>query len=559
MEPLSRSDISIIKIDNRKLSEKIEELPEFRFWPLVYILYNNKKLYVGETTNLITRFKNHNLNHSKKELDKKLVITSSYFNKSVTLQLEAYLIKYLSGDGLFKLLNANAGLTQHNYYDKASYECIFPEIWKVLKEEHVVKSTIEEVNNSDLFKYSPYKTLNLDQQQAIIDILEGLRDDKKTFFIKGGAGTGKTILAIYLIKLLCTPLANIDLDELDDTFSHRIVSLTEEIQIKFPSLAKELALVVPMTSLRSTLKKVFKNIENLSSKMVISPTDATKGNYKLLIIDEAHRLKRRVNIVNYKSFDEVNKSLDMPQGDELDWILKRSDSRIFFYDEKQSIKPSDVEENKFNDLVKKPDTIALSLKSQIRSKGGDLYSDFINNLMCSSLKKGEMFESDDYEILLVDQIKDLKAKINSRNAEFGLSRLVAGFAWEWKSKKDVSIYDFEIEDIKFRWNTTAVDWINSANAINEVGCIHTTQGYDLEYVGIIFGKEISYDFEQQMIVVRPDQYKDKNGKNGTDIDTLRRFIISIYETLLLRGISGTYIYCCDENLKKYFKEHLNIL
>src|SRR5690606_11217168 len=100
----------------------------------------------------------------------------------------------------------------------------------------------------------------------------------------------------------------------------------------------------------------------------------------------------------------------------------------------------------------------------------------------------------DYEIYLFDDIEALVKRIHKKEKSDGLSRLIAGYAWEWKSQKDEKAYDIEIDNVKLKWNSITVDWVNSANAINEVGCIHTTQGYDVNYAGIIIGPEIDYDF-----------------------------------------------------------------
>ena len=101
------------------------------------------------------------------------------------------------------------------------------------------------------------------------------------------------------------------------------------------------------------------------------------------------------------------------------------------------------------------------------------------------------------------------------------------------------------------------DFINSANAINEVGCIHTTQGYDLNYAGIIFGNEISYDPLSNEIIILKENYFDRNGKLSiVDPEELKAFIINIYKTILLRGIKGTYVYVCDKALRQYFQMHI---
>jgi len=145
-------------------------------------------------------------------------------------------------------------------------------------------------------------------------------------------------------------------------------------------------------------------------------------------------------------------------------------------------------------------------------------------------------------------------QVKKRDEEYGLSRIIAGFSWEWISK----LKDIKIDNCELAWNSVAEDWINSANSINEVGCIHTIQGYDLNYCVIIFGNEISYDPINNNIVIRPENYRDKNGKNTIrNPQDLQNYIINIYKTMMLRGIKGTYIYACDQNLKKYFESFIN--
>ncbi|PFV12832.1 AAA family ATPase, partial [Bacillus cereus] len=83
----------------------------------------------------------------------------------------------------------------------------------------------------------------------------------------------------------------------------------------------------------------------------------------------------------------------------------------------------------------------------------------------------------------------MRRQILSRNGEHGLARLLAGYAWKWRSRKDRSAFDIEIGDVHLRWNSTDKDWINRPTSVNEVGSIHTVQGYDLNYAGVIIGPD----------------------------------------------------------------------
>lgn len=526
-------------------------------WPIVYIIKNDQvgEAYIGESTNAISRMNNHLANKERLRLKDLLVISCDKFNKSAVLDIESNLIQYMSSDSKYKLQNGNAGLVNHNYYQRDQYKVLFDKVWEHLRSEKYATNPLSRIDNSDLFKYSPYKSLNSDQHDSILQILELLsRDKENTIFVEGGAGTGKTILAVYLIKLLKTDIREHHLDESDATYSEEIKKILA-FKEKFPN--PKVALVVPMTSLRKTLKKVFSKVKGLSGSMVIGPSEAAKEEYDVLIVDEAHRLRQRKNITNFGSFDETNLRLgfDKYEGNELDWILKMSKHQIFFYDEGQSIKPSDISIDRFK--KQKWSASLMKLTSQMRVKGGMDYISFIDQLMRVTIAPNQpKFESVSYELVVYDSLTELYSVLKKRESEFGLCRLLSGYSWEWKSAK-ADVPDITIEGLNLKWNGTNEDWINSPNAINEVGCIHTTQGYDLNYTGIIFGEEIKYNPETNQIEIDPSKYKDKKGKQGIeDPVLLQEYIINIYKTMLLRGILGTYIYVCDEGLRAYFKQFI---
>jgi len=530
-------------------------------WPLVYIISNEstKEAYVGETTDAISRMSNHLKNDIKSKLTAIHLITSDKFNKSATLDIESNLIKYLSGDGQYKLLNANIGLANHTYYQKSEvYWDIFQTIWRELRPEGIAKKTLDQINNSDLFKYSPYKSLTPEQKTSIIEIIKSLLDNTaKSIVVEGGAGTGKTILAIYLFKILSSDIADFNFKEFGKE-EVELVALVNELKTVYPS--PKMALVVPMSSFRTTLQKVFKNIRGLSAKMVIGPAEVANSEYDILIVDESHRLRKRVNLGAYfGAFDKANEKLglDKMNANELDWIVKQGKKKIFFYDENQSIKPSDVDNSAFKKLKSNQETTIKTLKSQFRVKGGNGYVAYVDQLLnCSFKKTDPIFEVKDYEFLIFESLQEMIEKIKSRDAEFGLSRLVAGYSWEWVSKNKDE-HDILIDGIELKWNSVSTDWVNSENSINEVGCIHTTQGYDLNFTGVIFGNEISYDKAQNQIVIKEENYFDKNGKQSIkNPDELKAYIINIYKTIILRGIRGTYVYACDEYLREYLKEHI---
>lgn len=170
-------DLIVCRYDfNANLVNDIQNIYSVKnLWPIVYVLSdgNIKEAYVGETTDTYARMNTHLKNNIKSRLTAVHLITSYKFNKSATLDIESNLIKYISGDGQYKLLNANIGLANHNYYQKQEvYWDIFKVIWNKLRSEGITKHSIEHIDNSDLFKYSPYKVLSAEQRNGLLVIMK---------------------------------------------------------------------------------------------------------------------------------------------------------------------------------------------------------------------------------------------------------------------------------------------------------------------------------------------------------------------------------------------------
>ncbi len=535
-------------------------------WPLVYFIQNEKikVAYVGESTNALSRIKNHLSNPERCKLDTISIIGSDKFNKSATLDIESNLIQYITAEGTFKLQNGNYGLINHNYYQQDLYKNLFKEVWNKLLQKKIVTKSLTEIENSELFKYSPYKALNEDQYNSVLEILEGLTTKKSNrIFISGSAGTGKTILATYLIKLLNTDVDDLQSEDYNED-ELREIKYIKEFRTKYPNA--KIGLVVAMTSLRESLQNVFMKIPGLKSSMVINPSDTFRINekYDLLIVDEAHRLRKYKNISWMGAFKKNNQKLGLDDnGTELDWIIANSKNQLFFYDSAQSVKPSDVDSSKFNELQTDKKSLLLELKSQMRVKGGNNYIQFVDDLLHVKRISNSKYHEENYDLLVFDNFNDLHKELEKREKEFGLCRMIAGYSWPWKSNPkqnpppDPSTTDIELDGLNFKWNSTDKDWINSDNAFNEVGCIHTTQGYDLNYGAVIFGKEINYDRNSNEITIDQSKYFDINGKKGiSDINTLKAYIINIYKTIMYRGIKGTYIYAYNQELRDYLKQHI---
>ena len=542
-------------------------------WPVVYIINNDKEAYVGETTDASIRTNQHLANEVRRKLTKISIIGDDEFNKSSILDLESFLIRYMSADKRFLLQNGNGGLQNHNYYQREMYEKKFRSIWEQLKAKGLVKNDLRIIENSDLFKYSPYKSLTPDQYMIVNSILDELAQsvNKKksaTFIVEGGAGTGKTILGIYILKLL---MQSKDINQIEIQEDQVEKNLSEILKINEVIEELKIGLVIPMDNLRTTLKKVFGSIKGLNSHMVLSPNDVAKSKtkYDLLIVDEAHRLRRRKNLTQYGSFDENNRRMGLgKEGTELDWILLKSKYQIFFYDEGQSIKPTDIRKGKIERMLLSRNTYLYTLNTQLRClKGGEEYVHYAKSLF-SNNPPNKKVHFKDYDLKLYSDVNEMIEDIIRKDSEYGLCRNVAGYAWKWNSKGkrlplhshkvvDNGVYDLEIDGNKYIWNSKATDWINSPNSVYEIGSIHTTQGFDLNFTGLIIGNELKYDLDRKRFVVDRRNYYDAKGKADTTDEELLTYLLNIYQTMMLRGMLGTYVYVCDPSLREYLKKYIN--
>lgn len=226
----------------------------------------------------------------------------------------------------------------------------------------------------------------------------------------------------------------------------------------------------------------------------------------------------------------------------------------------QVVGPSGIDferfDKKMEDAFNKRTIAYFSLLTQMRVLGGNGYVEFIKDVLSGRCK--EKYFSEKYDFKLYKDFREFEKDLYKKESECGLSRMVAGYAWPWISKKDQSLKDIEIQGIKRMWNHCTEGWVHTEEAIDEVGCIHSIQGYDLNYAFVILGRDIGYDKENGKIFIRPDQYFDSNGKKTATYEELLEYIKNIYYVLMTRGIKGTYLYVCDEDLRNYLSEYIEI-
>jgi len=542
-------------------------------WPIVYTLRNRKEIYVGETLNAKSRMQQHLASESKAGLTHAMILMNQKFNKSACLDLESKLIQIFAADENYKVLNGNAGIVEADYFDRQSYTESFTELFESLVKRGMLSRSVPELVNSNLFKYSPYKALTQEQAQAVAGILHQILDSQlnggpSRIVVDGDPGTGKTIVAIYLSKLI-TDIANLPTDVLvdeDSVFAEFMTPANRDLLINY-----RVGLVIPQQSLRTTLSKVFGKTPGLHKKMILKPfaVGTSKEKWDLLIVDEAHRLSMRANQafptlntlyvdINTKLFGQDDRNLT-----QLDWIEAQSQSQVLLIDPAQSIKPADLPRESIDAVVTKAksEDSYYKLTSQLRVSAGDDYVDYVSCLLSDSPRSRSAFQN--YDLRLYDSFLEMRRDILQKDAQVGLSRVLAGYAWKWESKKQPDVPDIHIEGLELFWNRTDKDWINSETSLEEVGSIHTIQGYDLNYAGVIIGADIGFDPATKRVFFRRENYFDTKGiLNNHQLgitysnDDILQWVLNIYRVLLTRGIKGTYIYVCDEHLREHLRPYI---
>lgn len=541
-------------------------------WPVVYLLNDARSIYVGETLNAAKRLRQHRDPSSRnRDMKQMRIVLGDEFNKSACLDLESQLIRYFSGDGQRQVMNRNDGVTDADYFDRHRYQQVFADVFEALRAEGMFAKSRHEIENSDLFKLSPFKALTVEQRAAVEGILDGLFADladgrESMSVIQGAPGTGKTIVAIYLIKLLRDIGAADDIDayESDSVFA-------DYFQRGFPDLAKDLRIgfVIPQQSLRASVQAVFARTPGLSKRMVLSQFDVGKRDeqFDLLVVDEAHRLTRRANqssgVLNrdYRLINEKLFGRDDDAYTQLDWIRAQSAHQIFLMDSGQSVRPADISLETQRALRDEARGSGRwhHLMTQMRVKAGTDYVGWVREVLSGGTP--DPVDLGEYDFRIFESPTEMREAIRRREREAGLARMLGGYGYPWRSRADAEAYDIEIGDFRMRWNSKTTDWINSRASVDEVGSIHTVQGYDLNYAGVIIGPELFWDPVEQRIRVDRDRYYDTKGKeNNPRLGVvngeaeLYALIVNIYVVLMTRGMLGTYVYVHDDGLRERLRE-----
>lgn len=375
----------------------------------------------------------------------------------------------------------------------------------------------------------------LDEQKVAFEMSRTIANKKKksVVIIKGGPGTGKSVVSVNLVSALLK-------DRLNAIF------------------------VAPNSSFRDTLVKrltrahASQRIKNIF-KGSATFYNAVEDEFDALIVDEAHRLKKRGAFM-YQGINQV------------DDVIKSARTSIFFIDDDQAVRPEDigtVSELKRVAELHGATIYELELTAQYRCAGAEGYINWLNDvLQIKETANYDGWDKKSFDFKIFDDPNSMREAINKKANENQTARVLAGYAWEWSSvsegNKDGEVEDVTIPeyDFKMPWNSRKVGttWAIDDNGIQQAGCIHTSQGLEFDYVGVIVGNDLNFDNKTKLFSTDHRNYKDKTGKKGMKEkpEELNKLVRNIYKVLMTRGMKGCYVYFLDKEVERYFKERLRL-
>lgn len=374
----------------------------------------------------------------------------------------------------------------------------------------------------------------LDEQAVCYDMclktMSKCREDgkKRTIIIQGGPGTGKSVLAVNLLMEFISQGLNASYVTKNSAPRNAFLSLLTH------SDAKKIV----------NVKQLFRSPFGLSN--------VQSNEYDCLIVDEAHRLVKKM----YRDWNGENQVKE---------CISASLLTIFLLDENQAVTNKDigsVEEIKkwcvaLGSMLKMPDE--AKLVSQFRCNGSDAYVQIIDNLLQRNEESIPIEISElNFDFRVFDSATELREALRQKNAANNKSRMVAGYCYDWNVKNGRGDYDILLPDgFRAKWNLVGDEiWAINPNSFEEVGCIHTAQGLEFDYVGVLIGKDLRYDSATCRVIADKTMISTDDKSSGiraSDSIQARRLILNTYKTLLTRGQKGCYVYCEDPLLAEYFK------
>lgn len=357
---------------------------------------------------------------------------------------------------------------------------------------------------------------------------ESDEENKNVLIVKGGPGTGKSVVAINLL-----------------------VELTKDQRVTQYITRNSAPRAVYEALLTQSFRK--SHISNLFSGSG-SFTESEANSFDALVIDEAHRLNEKSGMFSHLGENQVKE------------LISAAKFAVFFLDEDQRVTLKDIGSTEEIMRWAKEDNVMvteLELSSQFRCNGSDGYLAWLDNAL--QIRETANFDNndDDYDFQVIGSPSELRDIILEKNKKRNKARLVAGYCWKWISKKHPALKDIVIGDFEATWNLDddGQAWIIKPESVSEVGCIHTSQGLEVDYIGVIIGPDMIVR-EGKIITDATQRASTDKSVHGykkllkAEPEFARQqadaIIKNTYRTLMTRGQKGCYVYSTDPETQEYF-------
>ncbi|MDW7644414.1 MAG: DNA/RNA helicase domain-containing protein [Desulfuromonadales bacterium] len=372
----------------------------------------------------------------------------------------------------------------------------------------------------------------IDDQKVVFEKANRLAEQasdnaKKVLIVEGGPGTGKSVLAINLLVELTGKSLNA-----------RYVTRNS----------------APRQVYESKLTGHFRKTRISNMFTGSGSFYSTKSNsFDCLLVDESHRLNEKSGLFS-KGENQIKE------------IINASRLSVFFIDEDQKVTLKDIGDKEAIRIWAKKlgaEVVEMSLESQFRCNGSNGYLAWLDNTLQIRPTANETLDTLEYDFRIIDSPSALHDLIKAKNRKNNKARMVGGYCWDWISKKNPLLKDIVIGNYKATWNleTDGQAWIIKPDSVSEVGCIHTCQGLEVDYIGVIVGLDLVV--RNGKVQTRPGErsrmdksihgwkklVKNDPAEGAVRLDAI---IKNTYRTLMTRGQKGCYVYFVDEETRRFF-------
>jgi DUF2075 family protein len=371
-------------------------------------------------------------------------------------------------------------------------------------------------------------------ETIIAEATEASEGLKRVIIVDGGPGTGKSVVAINLLAALTA----------------------KQLLAKYVTKNR-----APRAVFEKTLSGAYRTsqIASLfagSGEFIETPANT----FDALVVDEAHRLNEKSGLYANLGSNQI------------DEIIHATKCAIFFIDEDQRVTWKDIgRKTEIEDWARKAGAAVtrLKLESQFRCAGSDGYLAWLDHVLGIRDTANPDLDPDEFDFQVFDSPTEVRRLIEEKNRPNNRARMVAGYCWDWKSKRDPHDFDVVLPEHNFamQWNLAQDGglWITAERSVEQIGCIHTCQGLEVDYIGVIIGPDLIV--RDGKIVTQPekrsrqDQFI-KGYKKALKIEPgearakAEAIVKNTYRTLMTRGMKGCFVYFTDRNAAAHFRARI---